>query len=66
MKKNYPLNIKIDLECNNLINEILAKLNKETNFDFKKSDLIRVLLNRGLMEIKTGSIQSKELLFNTK
>lgn len=66
MKKNYPINFKADKELNELINEILNKLNKETNFDIKRSDLCRILLRRALMEIRSGTIQSKELLFNTK
>jgi len=66
MKKNYPINFKADTELNNLITEILNKINKETNFEFKKSELCRILLRRALMEIKIGTIQSKELLFNTK
>ena len=66
MKKNYPCSFKIDKELDDLLNEILTKLNEESNIKIDKSNFIRASLKRICEELKYGSLSSAELLYRTK
>lgn len=50
--KNHIIKIRIDEEMNNLLNEAVEKIG------FKKTELIRYLLNRALQQLKSDSIQA--------
>lgn len=64
MKKNNIISFKADTELLDLLNETLNKINSETNIKIKKSDFIRIGLKRLCFELKSGEIQSAEVLFS--
>jgi len=53
MKKNYIIKaFRVTKKTNDLLNEITE------NLSFKKSDLIRFLLNRALRQLKADSVRA--------
>jgi len=64
--KNYPISIKLEYDELQLLERVLTKLNEETKIKINKTNLLRILIKRGLFEIIGGKITSSELFFNSK
>jgi len=63
MKKNYIISFKVEKDLDELINNTLTKLNKESTIKIVKSDFIRAALYRTIVEIKIGKLTAAEFLF---
>lgn len=66
MVKNYHFNFLADEEFDNLLSEVLDKLNKDSKIKIRKSDFLRTAAYRICMELKSDTINSVEFLLNKK
>lgn len=63
MAKNWNKSFKIDLETEKLMQDALNKLNAELAIKLSLSALLRLAVKSFCMQVKSGRLSSKEILF---
>ena len=64
MVKNHRYSFAAYNEFDDLLNETLSKLNKESNLPISKTDLIIIATRRVCMEIRSGDLQASTIIIN--